>query len=152
MGQEVMVCHRWGDLEVLEVEDLLEPLLPSGHVRIAVRAAGIAFQDTWQIGGKYQTKPPFSICPTAKSAALLPRLAKATRISGLAKRSSRCCATVATPSKRRSRRGSHRVPTDTNEHDDAVLGMANDTAYQGLVDRAGLKPGEIVLVRAQEAA
>ncbi len=85
-----MVGHRWSGPEVLEVKDLPEPPFRLRRVRIAFRAAGIAFQDTRLIGGKYQTKPPFPICPTTKAAALLPRLAKATRISDLAKWSSRC--------------------------------------------------------------
>jgi len=50
-GIRSMVGHRWSGPEVLEVKDLVEPPLPLARVRIAVRAAGIAFQDTRPIGG-----------------------------------------------------------------------------------------------------
>jgi NADPH:quinone reductase-like Zn-dependent oxidoreductase len=60
---KAMVCRRWGGPEVLAVEEFASPALPSGSVRVAVRAAGIAFQDTLLIRGKYQTKPAFPVCP-----------------------------------------------------------------------------------------
>jgi NADPH2:quinone reductase len=57
------VCHEWGPPGVLRVEDCPQPPLPPDHARVAVRSAGIAFQDTLMIAGKYQTRPAFPVCP-----------------------------------------------------------------------------------------
>jgi NADPH:quinone reductase len=44
------VCREWGSLP--SVEDCPLPPLPAGHVRVAVRSAGVGFQDTLMIAGK----------------------------------------------------------------------------------------------------
>jgi NADPH:quinone reductase len=58
------VCREWGEPSVLlHVEDCPLLPLPAGHVRVAMRSAGIGFQDTLMIAGKYQIKPAFPACP-----------------------------------------------------------------------------------------
>lgn len=58
-----VVCHQWCDAAGLALEDVPEPVLPAGHVRIRVHHAGINFADTLIIAGKYQLKPSLPFTP-----------------------------------------------------------------------------------------
>ena len=58
-----MVCRDWCDPDGLELDDMPEPELVAGGVRIAVRAAGLNFADTLMIKGEYQVKPPLPFSP-----------------------------------------------------------------------------------------
>ena len=58
-----VLCHAWGDIDDLRLEDAPSPSLPAGHVRVAVHAAGVNFADTLLIKGEYQEKPPFPFAP-----------------------------------------------------------------------------------------
>ncbi|MBL8667080.1 MAG: NADPH:quinone oxidoreductase family protein [Rhodospirillales bacterium] len=57
-----IVCRALGDIDSLVFDDVPDPPLLDGGVRIAVEAAGINFADTLIIAGKYQIRvaPPFS--------------------------------------------------------------------------------------------
>jgi NADPH:quinone reductase and related Zn-dependent oxidoreductases len=57
-----VVCKTWCEPGDLVVEDVPDPALEAGQVRIAVEAAGLNFADTLIIAGKYQNKvpPPFT--------------------------------------------------------------------------------------------
>ena len=57
-----IVCKALGDVGDLVFEEVPNPPLPAGSVRIAVEAAGVNFADTLIIAGKYQIRPtpPFS--------------------------------------------------------------------------------------------
>ena len=57
------LCTAWGNATHLAIEDLPEPPLADGAVRIAVRAAGVNFADTLIVQGKYQLKPEFPFSP-----------------------------------------------------------------------------------------
>src|SRR5690606_25399539 len=58
-----VLCHAWGDVDDLRLEETAAPALPAGHVRIAVQACGVNFADTLIIKGEYQEKPPFPFAP-----------------------------------------------------------------------------------------
>ena len=60
---KAMICRRWGGPEDLRLEDVEQPALTAGQVRIAVRAAGVSFATTLVIAGKYQRRPPFPFAP-----------------------------------------------------------------------------------------
>ncbi|MBT3334632.1 MAG: alcohol dehydrogenase catalytic domain-containing protein, partial [Rhodospirillaceae bacterium] len=53
-----IVCRELGPLSVLNLEDLPEPDLGPGQVRIKVNATGINFPDILTVEGVYQHKPP----------------------------------------------------------------------------------------------
>ena len=57
------ICRAWGPPSVLVVEEISPPALPSGCVRIRVRAAGVGFQDILMVAGRYETKPEFPFAP-----------------------------------------------------------------------------------------
>jgi NADPH:quinone reductase-like Zn-dependent oxidoreductase len=54
----VVVIPEAGDCDVLRVEERPDPPLQRGHVRIAVRAAGVNFADTMARMGVYPDAPP----------------------------------------------------------------------------------------------
>lgn len=61
-----VLCHAWGDIDELRLEEMPSPARPEGSegwVRIEVHAAGVNFADTLLIRGEYQEKPPFPFSP-----------------------------------------------------------------------------------------
>lgn len=60
---KAVVCKQFGPPESLVVEDVAEPEIKPGHVRIAVHACGVNFPDTLIIENKYQFKPPLPFSP-----------------------------------------------------------------------------------------
>ncbi len=63
-----VLCKDFGPPESLVVEDIAEPELGPGQVRIAVKACGVNFPDLLVIAGKYQIKPPMPFSPGAELA------------------------------------------------------------------------------------
>lgn len=58
-----IVCRDWCEADQLELDEMAEPELVAGSVRIGVRAAGLNFADTLMIKGEYQVKPPHPFSP-----------------------------------------------------------------------------------------
>ncbi len=55
---KAIVCRELGPLSVLRLEDVPEPDLGAGQVRLKVNATGINFADILTVEGSYQHKPP----------------------------------------------------------------------------------------------
>ena len=60
-----VLCKEFGPPESLVMEDIAEPELGRGQVRIAIRACGVNFPDLLMIAGKYQHQPPMPFSPGA---------------------------------------------------------------------------------------
>jgi len=58
-----VLCKDFGPPESLVIEDVAEPRLESGQVRIAVKTCGVNYADLLMIAGKYQIKPPMPFSP-----------------------------------------------------------------------------------------
>jgi NADPH2:quinone reductase len=58
-----VTCTELGPLENLIFGEVESPVLPPGHVRIAVKASGVNYVDGLLIQGKYQIKPPTPFVP-----------------------------------------------------------------------------------------
>jgi NADPH:quinone reductase len=63
-----IVCHEFGPLESLTVEDGPDPVPASHQVVVAVRAAGVNFVDALFVQGRYQIKPPTPFTPGSEVA------------------------------------------------------------------------------------
>lgn len=63
-----VLCKEFGPPGSLVVEDVAEPELDRGQVRIAIRACGVNFPDLLMIAGKYQQQPPMPFSPGAELA------------------------------------------------------------------------------------
>lgn len=63
-----VLCKEFGPPGSLVMEDVAEPELDRGQVRIAIRACGVNFPDLLIIAGKYQQQPPMPFSPGAELA------------------------------------------------------------------------------------
>ena len=66
-----VICKELGPPESLVVEELPEPDVGKGQVRIGVKAAGVNFPDTLLIQGKYQFKPSGAFSPGGEVAGVV---------------------------------------------------------------------------------
>jgi NADPH2:quinone reductase len=59
---KALVCHAYGPIDALAIEEVPDPRPVAGEVLVGVRACGINFPDLLVVQGKYQFKPtpPFS--------------------------------------------------------------------------------------------
>ena len=144
-----VVVDRWmepGELEVGEAED---PELKPGTLEVEVRAAGCNFFDILMCQGKYQVKPPFPFVPGGEVAGVVTRLGEGVEgfsvgdrvlavpmIGGFAER-------AVVPAV-----GTFKLPDEMSFEEGAGLPSTYPTSYMALVFRAGLQPGEDLLVHA----
>ncbi len=63
---KALVCHAFGPIENLRVEDIPVPEPGPGQVRVRVRAAALNFPDALIVQGLYQVKPAFPFSPGAE--------------------------------------------------------------------------------------
>ncbi len=66
-----VICHEFGPIENLVVEDQADPVPGPGEVLIDVRAAGVNFPDGLMVRGDYQVKPPRPFTPGTEVAGLV---------------------------------------------------------------------------------
>ncbi len=147
------IVRRLGGPEVLELESFTPPPPPDDAVRITVEAAAVNFFDSLQIAGTYQVKPELPFVPGAEVAGTVlaapatsgfapgDRVLARLRAQGLMEGGyselvdARPELTVRLP--------------DAMPFDQAAAFFVNyQTGWFGLMRRAGLKSGEVVLVHA----
>jgi NADPH:quinone reductase len=58
-----LVCHTYGPVENLRIEDLPKPEAKAGEILVKVGAAGVSFAAMLGIQGKHQNKPPLPYVP-----------------------------------------------------------------------------------------
>jgi NADPH2:quinone reductase len=66
-----VVCHQFGPLDGLRVENKPDPVAGSGEVLVDVRAAGVTFVDALLAQGGYQLKPPLPFTPGGEVAGVV---------------------------------------------------------------------------------
>lgn len=139
--------HEYGGLERLKLEDVPAPEPGDGEVRVRVEAAGVNFADLLMIAGQYQLRPEPPFSPGFEVAGTIDAAGAG------AGEWSNGAPVVATPwyggyaERLVVPAGAvFRRPRDI----DPVLAVAATvtfgTAYHALADRAGLQPGETLLV------
>lgn len=69
------VAEAFGPPETLLLRELEPPLVPAGHVRLTVRAAGASLLDALVTSGKYQVKPPLPFSPGSEFAGVIDAVA-----------------------------------------------------------------------------
>ena len=60
---KAVLCKNFGSPKNLVIEDIVEPDLNCGQVRIEIKACGVNFPDLLMIAGKYQKQPPMPFSP-----------------------------------------------------------------------------------------
>jgi len=144
---KALVCKEFGGPDTLVMEDIPAPEIQDGMVKIEVHSAGLNFPDTLIIEGKYQMKPPFPFSPGMESAGVVTEvgagvtsLAVGDRVmanhgvGGFAEY-------VLAPEA-----GTYKIPDNMAFDVAAGFPVTYGTTYHGLVNRANLQAGEVLLV------
>lgn len=74
-GMRAVVCKAYGHYRDMVLEELPRPDLPDGHVRIAIRAAGVSFANLLVVQGKHQNTPPLPFSPGTEVAGIVTEVA-----------------------------------------------------------------------------
>jgi len=141
--------HRFGGPEVLRYEEAPDPEVGPGDVLIRVAVAGVNFSDTMRRAGVYNPQLPLPHAEGVEAAGTVERVGAAVRAFRPGDRvvallGQRCQAElVAAPEAL-----VHTIPPELDFPAAGALPLAGLTAYHLLRTRAGLRPGESVLVHA----
>jgi len=147
---KAVVIRAPGGPEVLELRDVPDPEVPHGHVRVSVRYAGVNRADLLQRAGRYPAPPgaPADIPGLEYSGVIeavgpgTRRFALGDRVFGLVGGGAYAEKIVA------HEREVAAVPASVSDEDAGAVPEAFITAYDALVTRGRLSPGERVLVHA----
>lgn len=144
-----MVMSALGEPETLELRELPDPTPGAGQVGIDVHAIGCNFADILVCRGKYQLKPELPFSPGSEVAGVVTALGQGVtnlRIGqpvaaqvGFGGYATRIVADA---------RRVQPIPEGMPAADACALGIAYQTSYLALVDRAHLRAGETLLVHA----
>lgn len=66
-----VICHAWGAVESLKVEEVAPPVPAADEVLIDVRATSVNYADSIMVAGKYQTRPPLPFSPGLETAGVV---------------------------------------------------------------------------------
>lgn len=141
--------HRFGGLEVLRYEEVPDPEIGPGDVLIRVVAAGVNFSDTMRRGGGYNPDLPLPHAEGVEAAGTVERVGADVRgvkpgDRVLTMLGQRCQAElVAAPAAL-----VYPMPATLSFEAAGALPLAALTAYHLLKTRAGVRPGESVLIHA----
>ncbi len=144
---KAIVCHSYGPPENLVLEEIDDPVAGDNQAIVDVYAASLNFPDTLQIQGKYQFQPPMPFTPGSEVGGIVSatgnnlqgfapgdRVMATPTIGGLAER-------VAVDAA-----GLRKIPDRMDFKTAASFAMVYTTSYHALKQRAGLQPGETLLV------
>ena len=144
---KAVVIHEFGEPETLQVEEMPDPACGEDQVLIDVKAAGVNFPDLLVMQGKYQILPPRPFSPGKDVAGIVRavgakvgRCRVGDRVLGQLEYGGYASCAVA------AQHNCHTLPDSMSFVDAAAMGLAYQTAYFALVDRAGFCAGESVLV------
>lgn len=142
-----LVVHEHGPIENLKLEEFPEPRPGPREVLIDVHAASVNFPDLLVIGGTYQRLPPTPFVPGKDLAGVVAAvgdevdsLEPGDRVMAQVEYGAYAQRAVAAAG------NCYRMPPAMSFAEGAAMGLVYLTAHLALVERAGLKPGETVLV------
>jgi NADPH2:quinone reductase len=141
-----VVVEQFGPVEQATVRELADPQPGPGEVLIETRAIGVNFPDILVMEGRYQVKPPLPFIPGKELAGVVVGLGAAVdgfkvgdRVAAQVEYGAyaqKACAAAA---------NCFRIPEDMEFDVAAAMGLAYQTAYFALLDRAGFRAGDTVL-------
>jgi NADPH:quinone reductase len=144
-----MIMRELGDPSQLQLAMLPDPQPGPGELTIDVAAIGCNFADTLICQGKYQVKPALPFAPGSEAAGTVSALGAGVTSFSVGQRVAAQLAyggyaSMAVADVRRVQA----LPEALSFADACALGVAYQTAYLSLVDRAHLQAGETLLVQA----
>lgn len=143
---KAIVIQAFGGPEVLEYEEVPDPVAGAGQVLVRVRAVGVNPADTYARTGTYAVKPSLPYIPGSELAGEIvtgPR--RGERIYALGTVGTRltgACAELAVVKDQ----DAFPLPDHLTFSQGAAIPIAYGTAWRALYDRGHLKPGQTVLV------
>lgn len=144
---KALICRELGTPDVLSHADVADPVAGQGQVVVDVEAAGVNFPDGLMVAGRYQTKPELPFIPGSEVAGTVRELGPGVTDLVVGQRVTAFCGIggyaeqVAVDSTQ-----VHPVRESVPLIDAAAMPVAYGTSFHGLVDRAGLRGGETLLV------
>jgi NADPH2:quinone reductase len=145
---KALIAPRLGGPDVLEVADLPDPSAPgAGEVVVAVSHVGLNFHDTLVVSGSHVVRPEPPFSPGSEYAGTVVAVgsgvsspAVGDRVAGNEEYG--CAREFVTA---RADRVTV-IPADVSSLDAATVLVTYATAFHALVQRAGVRPGETVVV------
>jgi NADPH2:quinone reductase len=144
---KALVCSSFGSLDALEVKAVPPPVPGPGQVAIDVRASALNFPDALMVQGRYQIRPALPFVPGLEAAGVVAAVGEGVSELSVGDRvlawldhgglAERCVAPAA-----------HvlRLPDAMPFEAGAALPITYCTTIHALVERAGLRAGETLLV------
>ncbi len=142
-----LVVHQHGPLDNLKLEAFPDPKPGPEEVLVDIHAASVNFPDLLVIGGTYQNLPATPFVPGKDLAGTV--AAVGANVSSV-KPGERVMAQIEYGAFAERAivpfQNCRRMPASMSFAEGAAMGLVYLTAHFALVERGGLKPGEIVLV------
>jgi len=144
---KAVVCHEYGPIENLTVENIDVPKPGKGEVLVDVKAAGLNFPDVLIVQGKYQFQPDLPFTPGGEGAGIIAELGEGVTNVKVGDRViffNQACAfaeKAAAPAKLL-------VPMPEKMPFEVAAGftITYATSYHALKQRANIQQGETILV------
>lgn len=144
---KAVVAHAFGSVEGLRVHDWPDPEPGPGEVIIDVMAAGVNFSDLLVTGGQYQVLPALPFVPGEEAAGIVSSVGEGVDTCAVGDRVLALADNGAYAERLRAAQSNCFVlPRTMDFPEAAAFALVYQTAHLALVDRAGLQPGEVVLV------
>jgi NADPH2:quinone reductase len=141
------LVRRFGPLEEVSVVDVPDPEPGPGEVVVDVAAAEVNYPDLLVIEGRYQVRPPLPFAPGKAAAGHIAALGPGVAHLALGQAVAVQVEYGAYAEKLRAPASAcFPLPAGIPFDEAAALGLAYQTAWFALKERAGFQPGEIVLV------
>ncbi len=141
------ICKEWGDPASLVLDEAPVPHAGPRQVAIDVQLAAVNFPDLLMIAGKYQLTPPLPFVPGIEVAGTVVSVGEhvrglqtGDRVAAILDHGAFAARALAQDIQ------TFRIPEAMDMQAAAALPTAYGTAYRALVDRAGLRAGETLLV------
>ena len=142
-----IMCREHGDLSVLKLETVPDPVPGPGQALVRIRACGINFADSIMAAGRYQNQPELPFTPGSEVAGDIVALGESAegfslgdRVMGLPGRGG-YAELVAVDTGRLSP-----LPENLSYEQAASFAVTYGTGHVALAHRARLRPGETLLV------
>ena len=144
---KAILCKEYGTPDNLVLEECEPPHLKDNQVRIKIKACGVNFPDVLMIAGKYQVQPPMPFSPGAEISGDVVEIgAKVTHLQPGQRVLALCGYGGMAEEVCIDARAVIPIPDDMDYAIAAGFILTYGTSYHALKQRAGIQPGESLLV------
>ncbi len=155
---KAIVVHEWGEPEVMRLEEVPDPAPGGDEVVVKIERVGVNPVETYIRSGIYPALPELPFVPGLDAAGVveavgeeLGNVAVGQRVyvaCGVVRRATGCYAERIAV----SARAVFRLPDAASFAQGAAVGTPYATAYRGLFQRGGARPGEAVFIHGASGA